>query len=98
MRSPKKVAPEYLLKIRSFLAVANEKRSYWESERLVTLVTDFEADTDDVEQAGYMYNRLFWAGATGKSNCFLTRKQVLVTKHWISLPSSESVLKKPPSS
>ncbi|KAK3168498.1 hypothetical protein OEA41_004946 [Lepraria neglecta] len=59
-RSAKKVAPEYLLKIRSFLAVANENRSYWESaERLVTLVTDFEADTDDVEQAGYMYNRLF---------------------------------------
>ena len=79
-----------------------KKWSYWESaERLVALVTDFEADTDDVEQAGYMYNRLFLGRSisiNGKSNCFLMRKQVLATRHWISLPSSESVLKKPPSS
>ena len=30
---------------------------------LVALVTDFEADTDDVEQADWVYNRLFWAVA-----------------------------------
>lgn len=63
VKSPKKVASRYQPEIRSALAATHEEQRLGESfQRLVRLAMDVEAETDDLEQVDYMYNRPFWAG------------------------------------
>ena len=63
VRSPKEVAAQHRFLITSKLAEPHGRIVFWESmERLVALVTDLETVSDDPEQAGFVYNRLFWAG------------------------------------
>ena len=63
VRSPKELAPQHRFLITWKLAEPHGRTVFWESmERLIALVTDLEIVSDDPEQAGFVYNRLFWAG------------------------------------
>ena len=76
IRSPQEVASEHHSRIISKLAEPHGRKGYWQSmERFTALVTDLEPVSDDAEQAGYLYNRLFWAGL------FLAIVSLLASSH-----------------